>query len=1273
MSYSASEHFSATLDEAITDAVLKGREAADRLRTDIDRVADALTTAKFRLNALDLETKAWREKDSVAVAEQFDTLCMQQYTRLKDVWNHRSQALSNFNIVLFGRTGTGKSTLMEALSQGNGQSVSPGQSDWTVDIRETRWQDCRIIDTPGIDGWGRVKSRATLEETARRAVETADIVILCFDTQSQQVSEFKKVSQWVKEFGKPAVVALNVRDTLWRLPPRCQSWRDRAKRSKMVADHSEHIRGELVHLALSNVPLVAINTRRALWARASAPFADVLADDIENERMRYGIAPLLSWSNLPALEALLSDALRHDAPQIRLGMLRRSLRGDLAKIAALTVDQHNAAIETATRHDAEIAALLAYVGYPKQGSAWRAQLDVPGRGKDLLAMLEAERGAPFDTPEEGELDHQVTTLVEAALGPERTKCLRQAEVLVLNAFAKGDELGETTFVKAVYDTVAIDRARQAVLERAYLQIERRFPIPSEAKLNAKTPNPALVGVGGGAGWGWRWISNASRVGKIGAALAGPETGGVSLLVTLGLDQVQKRASRWAEASRSTARREALAKTRAAIDAHFDAVSEQLRQVIGDARDAALLHLLGPLLRKACLVHRIANQTAQDGEITTAIASAQRNLGDHGPEGALAAAALRIEQQRFPDRRDAGRLIWAGEDWIDGEQTDQQQADACSALPPASHVPWTLSASPQMIGMGPTFAVLAEKRLDKIEAARPVVGQLRTLAALDRPLLVLAGDYNVGKTSLVRRLLAEAGKPIPDSLEVRADPTTRTAMAHDLLGFRLVDTPGFGSGKSEDDVAAATAMTDASASLWLVDGAVRADTLDRLCASLSEDRTTGRADRWSRTVLVIGRGDELFGDPRIDPASYAERADGKKREYVLALAELGIDFPLSRIFVVAADPYGSGRTDGHRDWDGIDALCAAIDEVIVSQPGFGIDFAVISGGMARLSALAQSLLQEQSGWQAQGETLALLCGRINALLVEGAGMRQRIETEIDRMISETIDPLLDDFLKADSEAATEAAAKKLESWPEDPVFVETLDHWESRWKIEIDRWVSRARNEIDRSRANTEWHQAQINAATGLKFGGLMPSDTSSASHAIDATKSGIKQAAKMADTVFTRDNVYKVGKWAGVKFKPWGATKAAEKLAAGTTTIAKGAGTVLAAATVVLEVRALWTECAEAQRRDQALADLIKALRKSGTDVRASLLGDDEMPGGAAAYLAAHLAEIGALNDRYAPAVEMLEARCAHIMQQRNAIAATLDEGWNMLETLTPKDTNNAR
>lgn len=1274
MSSSISELTHATLGETITEAVCKGREAANRLHKDTARVEDALRNTRLRLDGLELQLRAWRDRDSVKAAREFDALCKEEYARLKDVWKRRAEALGHFNIVLFGRTGAGKSSLMEALSHGDGQSVSPGQSDWTVDIATVEWRDCHIIDTPGIDGWGREDSRENLEQRAREAVESADIVLLCFDTQGQLDSEFKKIGRWVKDFGKPAVAVINNRNARWRPPVNPASDAPPARRgpsniTAQLAQHRQHICSELERLGLPDMPVVAINTKRALVARAKVPFKGPYAEDIAT-RDTFGIDALLQASNLPALEALLSEALAHDAPQIRLGMLKRSLRGDLARITRHIAAQHAGACKAAIEHDAEIATLLAYCGYPQEGTAWRATLGVPQRDKDLLACLEALRGAPFDTPVEGELDAQITILVESRLGPERAKSARKAELLVLDAFAKGEGIADEAFAKAVYDTTAIDGARQAVLDRAYAQIHRRMAIPPEAMVKADLPAPPPITVDGASGWQLRWASNALRVGKVGAGFSTIASLGTSIAAAFVLDRAQRSASGWAEMARSVERRKALAAARAAVDAHFDAIGDQLREIIGHARDAALLHVLGPRLRGACLAHKIGRETAPDGDIAKAITLAQESLVDQSPDRALAAAAKRIEQQRYPGRHDAGRLIWAGEDWIDDDHADQHRTGEHHTDPaPTSRTPWALSDTPQPTGAGRAFVARAEEKLAGIEPARAERAQMHDLAMLDQPSVVLAGDYNVGKTSLIRRLLSEAGRPVPDSLEVRADPTTRTVTAHDLGGFRLVDVPGYGSGRAQDDTAAAAAMTDASLVLWLVNGAVRDDTLARLCATVSEDRAAGRVDRWDRTLIVIGRGDDLFGDPRDNPARYATMAASKKREFIEALRARGIDFPLSRLFVVAADPHGSGDIHAHRDWDGIDALCAAIDAAIAAQPGGGIDFAIVAGSVARLSDLAHRLRVEQQGWQEEVDSLAKERLRLALSLDEGAAMRQRIETDIGRMIDETVDPLLDEFMKAPDEATAQAAAERLEGWTEDPVFVDALDRWENRWKPEIDRWASRTWDEIKRSQAQAEWQRAQIKTATGLQFDGLMTSGASVAGELAGVSKSGSKQLAHMADKVITRDNVYWLGKQAGIKFKPWGATKAAGKLKG----VAAGAGKVLAVAGAALEIRALLSERNETEQRDKALAALIAALRQSRDDVRASLLGDDGSPAGAAAYLAAHLAAIEALNKQYGPDAEMLEARHATVAQDRGAVEAVVADGWTSLEMLTPKDSEDAR
>ena len=97
--------------------------------------------------------------------------------RTQSVFTRQLEVLSTFNIALFGRTGSGKSSLIEAITCGDGESVSQGESDWTTEVRPREWEGCKIYDTPGINGWGRTQDRYELEQKAREAVEVADFVL----------------------------------------------------------------------------------------------------------------------------------------------------------------------------------------------------------------------------------------------------------------------------------------------------------------------------------------------------------------------------------------------------------------------------------------------------------------------------------------------------------------------------------------------------------------------------------------------------------------------------------------------------------------------------------------------------------------------------------------------------------------------------------------------------------------------------------------------------------------------------------------------------------------------------------------------------------------------------------------------------------------------------------------------------------------------------------------------------------------------------------------
>ena len=60
------------------------------------------------------------------------------------------EKLTVFKLVVYGRTKAGKSTLMEVLTKGEGNSIGKGAQRTTVDVREYSWNGMTVFDTPGI-------------------------------------------------------------------------------------------------------------------------------------------------------------------------------------------------------------------------------------------------------------------------------------------------------------------------------------------------------------------------------------------------------------------------------------------------------------------------------------------------------------------------------------------------------------------------------------------------------------------------------------------------------------------------------------------------------------------------------------------------------------------------------------------------------------------------------------------------------------------------------------------------------------------------------------------------------------------------------------------------------------------------------------------------------------------------------------------------------------------------------------------------------------------
>jgi hypothetical protein len=97
--------------------------------------------------------------------------------------------------------------------------------------------------------------------------------VLCFDTQNQQKGELEKIGAWVKEYGKPVVAVLNVRNPLWRRPGSVPlgTGAQRRRLSRAVREHVTNIETELAALSIYGAP-VAISAQRAMYARVAGEY-----------------------------------------------------------------------------------------------------------------------------------------------------------------------------------------------------------------------------------------------------------------------------------------------------------------------------------------------------------------------------------------------------------------------------------------------------------------------------------------------------------------------------------------------------------------------------------------------------------------------------------------------------------------------------------------------------------------------------------------------------------------------------------------------------------------------------------------------------------------------------------------------------------------------------------------------------------------------------------------------------------------------------------------
>jgi predicted GTPase len=1045
--------------QACAEGVRRSLEGRHLLKTQIDALlarlaaATALSRESGELGGAGEPTDAarvWFEEEeaaAAAIAGELTGLLGQQLA-----------ALDTFNVVLFGRTGTGKSALVEALTSGDGASASPyGESDWTKEVKGTEWHGCQVFDTPGIGGWDKNVPPAQLEG-ARLAAASADVVVLCFDNQNQRASEFQKVADWIGAYDKAAVAVLNVRNEKWGIADLMPDPADRRGCSVQVAQHVQHLRGELARIGLNRIPVIAVHARNAMFACATEPYRGPAQGTRTDRLGRLGAARLYQCSNVPALEGLLITVIRHDATPLRLASVYRLVVGAIQEARRRTTELVRRAEELAAVHEAGVALALEILGLPEP-----AEDDVSYAGfRELLARLEELREGRFQVPLVARTERYAADLISSKLTPLEAAAQVRADAFVEVAMLQRQTPRAGAFEAAVFAPGDMNTATAAALSDFHGYLARRFElIAQDAKSDLRRLAGKPVRIRASAGRALYRTGTGGQAAGIGAVVAGVAyaaeiaaianawnpvgwtafgVAGAAIAAGMILERSGVSSRRKAVDRRERASGEARADGREAVRDTFTQLELLLTAEFDSLRRRALVGNLAHPLAQAIALRRISwAGTARTNLLTQfldQVAPAARIPRD------LMSQAVRECETRHNVHDAAGRRwLWLGESWLaDPAGRARARATRAPARPEvgdelkrfaAAHRPAPRPRS------GQNWLKNLSRELEHDPDAQPLLSDLHRLARSDHPRVVICGDYDSGKSALIARLYQEARQRTPETLTVSAAPATRAVTEYRWEGFTLVDTPGFQADLNGPDEA--TIMEIASAAVVLLvftTGLALGDRTD-LIRTLYGNPALGLPGRSGHTLLVINRADELGADPADAGPEFALLCARKRAQLLDSVTTPGHGPPPGHAVCVAAAPYGSPLPE---PWDGMSELAQALKAARRRLGKNASAVTILTGGLARLGALTSQMARDLPPLHERAGQLRMLEQDVSQMLSEIAALSLERRAALPRDIGGLIDGLISRTLTERDASRRQAIVRRLEKLPEDAEFRKIVEAW-----------------------------------------------------------------------------------------------------------------------------------------------------------------------------------------------------------------------------------------
>lgn len=979
----------------------------------------------------------------------------------------------------------------------------------------------------------------------------------------------------MQDYGKPVVAVFNQRNPRWRMPTLVPIISARRNLSQSVVQHTGNIRDELGKIGLVGVPIVALSTKRALFARATEPFVGPDGETLQKHRNQYGTEQLEIWSNFPALEALIIEAICSDAIGLRLGMLREKTCGVLRELIDQLVFWCEKTRDASNICEGLIEATLRVVGYPRSDNTSSRASFRNGHGNDdLLTKLEELRGTRFQAAAQGEFHNYATHLLSAKFSPLRAKSLSKAEELVVGAFDNKQTLSAEDFKTQVFNQPAIEEAAQTVVKESVNFLERKTKLLAKDAKSDFEYELCSAEAKGNAGTGWKWTQYAAQGAMILSSVAST-LGGLALanwwnpfgwvagvaaavgflggLASMAFGWFGSQAQKRAEEKRLETRRQALAQARQSVHETYDRLIEEItKQTNRISQEAAGQLLLEPL-REAVALRQVQIQTeATQVHLVEIISGIPPRTS---AQLLLSQAASFVEQKRFPREPASGRRLWLGEDWISDSVELKGKDSIDSTVRSEEYTSASFSQSFEGMrsvfagidkhlkpGDGATWLEKAYNLLTDDKDACILLDELKALLEKGKPRLHLCGDYNAGKTSFIKRLLIDAGQLIPETLQVQAKPTTSLVAEYEWDEILLVDSPGFQSSRTSDTETAFHSFPDATAIIYLFQPNLVTGDTEPIDLILKGQESRGILPKLERTFFIINCSDELGVDPTEAPQEYERLCQRKKEELVLALRSREIDISSEQVFCMASDPYGlvgnrqnvnSTDFDPYRHWDGFCSFVSAYDSVRDEIMRVGADLSVLEGGVARLARLMTSATQAEEEAQRKEEALNHLCLVLQEALDESTRIGNDIEIQLKQLVEEYASSLCEDAISSKNEAEIQANAKLLSKWWKDKAFQGELKEWQKKAQDAIKAWHEKTQDTLGRRIASAEFRYAFPEIEQELNVKKISRNKKDWTKKLLNNLEKSMKGA--------TRDAVYQTVKFFNhnFKFKPWGAIKLA--------------------------------------------------------------------------------------------------------------------------------------